>query len=390
MSPKSDSSLSEKVAIIGIGMHEFGRHDGVSGMDQGVVAVRRALADAGLNWDQIEFAFGGSKDAGAADGMVSKLGLTGLQFINVANGCATGGSALFSAYNSIKSGMFDIGMAVGFDKHERGAFRIDLASHGLEEWYGESGLALTTQFFGMKINRYMHDHGITAPTLAKVGEKAFRNGSQNPMAWRRRPMSETEVAESAMLSYPLTQYMFCSPGEGGVALILCRADKAKQYCDTPIYLNSAVVRSRKFGSFEVMAPHLSPERTDGPTVDASLAAFEMAGIGPDDIDVAQLQDTEVGAEIMHMAENGFCEHGEQEHMIAMGDTEINGRLPVNTDGGCLANGEPVGASGLRQVYENVLQLRGDAGPRQVPNDPKVAYTHVYGAPGISGVTILSR
>jgi acetyl-CoA C-acetyltransferase len=115
----------------------------------------------------------------------------------------------------------------------------------------------------------------------------------------------------------------------------------------------------------------------------------MAGIGPKDVDVAQLQDTESGAEIMHMAENGFCEHGEQEGMLARGETEIGGRLPVNTDGGCLANGEPVGASGLRQVYENVLQLRGDAGARQVPNDPKVAYTHVYGAPGISGVTILS-
>ena len=385
MSPASDD-----VAIIGIGMHEFGRHDGVSGIDQGVTSVRRALADAGVQWDDVEFAFGGSKDGGAADTMVSKLGLTGLQFINVANGCATGGSALFSAYNSIKAGMFDIGMAVGFDKHERGAFRIDLQSHGLEEWYGESGLALTTQFFGMKLNRYMHDYGITEPTLAKVAEKAFRNGSMNPMAWRRRAMSEAEIAESAMLSYPLTQYMFCSPGEGGVALVLCRADKAKNYTDTPVYLDSAVVRSRRFGSFEVMAPHLAPERTDGPTVDASKAAFEMAGMGPDDMDLAQLQDTEVGAEIMHMAENGFCEHGEQEHMIAMGETEIGGRFPVNTDGGCLANGEPVGASGLRQVYENVLQLRGQAGPRQVPNDPKTAYTHVYGAPGISGVTILSR
>ena len=92
----------------------------------------------------------------------------------------------------------------------------------------------------------------------------------------------------------------------------------------------------------------------------------MAGIGPEDVDVAQLQDTEAGAEVMHMAENGFCEHGEQEQMLANGDTEINGRLPVNTDGGCLANGEPIGASGLRQVYENVLQLRGDAGERQVP------------------------
>ncbi len=382
--------MSDDVAIVGIGMHEFGRTDGVEGVDQGVVAVRRALADAGVQWPDIEFAFGGSQAAGAADTMVSKLGLTGLQFINVSNGCATGGSALFSAYNSIKAGVFDLGMAIGFDKHERGAFRVDLKENGLEEWYGESGLALTTQFFGMKLNRYMHDHGITEPTLAKVGAKAFRNGSLNPMAWRRKPLSEEEIRNSAMLSYPLTQYMFCSPGEGGVALVLCRADKAKQYTDTPIYLNAAVVRSRKFGSFEVMAPHLSPERADGPTVDASRAAFEMAGIGPDDIDVAQLQDTEVGAEIMHMAENGFCADGEQEEMIARGDTEIGGRFPVNTDGGCLANGEPVGASGLRQVYENVLQLRGDAGERQVPNDPKVAYTHVYGSPGISGVTILSR
>ena len=93
---------------------------------------------------------------------------------------------------------------------------------------------------------------------------------------------------------------------------------------------------------------------------------------------------------MHMAENGFCKDGEQEHLLARGEPEINGRFPVNTDGGCIANGEPIGASGLRQVYESVLQLRGDAGQRQVPDDPKVAYTHVYGAPGISGVTILSR
>ena len=382
--------MSDDVAIVGIGMHEFGRADGVEGVDQGVVAVRRALADAGVQWSDIEFAFGGSQAAGSADTMVSKLGLTGLQFINVANGCATGGSALFSAVNSIQAGMFDIGMAVGFDKHERGAFRVDLKANGLEEWYGESGLALTTQFFGMKLNRYMHDYGITEPTLAKVAAKAFRNGALNPMAWRRKPLTEDEISRSAMLSYPLTQYMFCSPGEGGVALILCRADRARQYTDTPIYLKAAVVRSRKFGSFEVMAPHLAPERADGPTVDASKAAFELAGVGPDDIDVAQLQDTEVGAEIMHMAENGFCEHGEQEQMIAAGETEIGGRFPVNTDGGCLANGEPVGASGLRQVYENVLQLRGDAGQRQVPGEPKVAYTHVYGAPGISGVTILNR
>jgi len=382
--------MSDEVAIVGIGMHEFGRHDGVTGMQQGVIAVRRALADAGLKWEDMQFAFGGSAAAGAADTMVSQLGLTGLQFINVANGCATGGSALFSVYNTIRSGVFDLGIAIGFDKHERGAFRIDTRSHGLGDWYGANGLALTTQFFGMKINRYMHEYGITHPTLAKVAAKAFRNGAANPMAWRRKPLSEEEILESPMLSYPLTQYMFCNPGEGGVALILARADKARQYTDRPIYLKAAAVRSRRFGSFEVLAPSIAVEHNAGPTVDASKAAFEMAGMGPEDMDLAQLQDTEAGAEIMHMAENGFCAHGDQEKMLHDGDTEIGGRFPVNTDGGCLANGEPIGASGLRQVYENVLQLRGDAGTRQVPDEPKTAYTHVYGAPGISGVTILAR
>ena len=382
--------MSTDVAIVGIGMHAFGRHDGVSGMEQGAVAVRRACADAGVEWQDIQFAFGGSRAAGEPDQMVSMLGLTGLQFINVSNGCATGGSALFSAVNTIASGAFDLGIAIGFDKHERGAFRVESKVASGRDWYGGSGMALTTQFFGMKINHYMQQYGISQDTLARVAAKAFRNGAKNPMAWRRQALSEEEVLQSQMLSYPLTQYMFCSPGEGGVALVLCRGDQAHKYTDTPIFLKSAVVRSRRFGSFEVLAPSLALEHNAGPTIDASKAAFEQAGIGPEDIDIAQLQDTESGAEIMHMAENGFCEHGEQEQMLANGDTEIGGRFPVNTDGGCLANGEPIGASGLRQVYENVLQLRGAAGDRQVPNDPQVAYTHVYGAPGISGVTILSR
>ena len=382
-------SASDEVAIVGIGMHPFGRHD-LSGMEQGVIAVRRALADAGVRWDDMQFAYGGSAAAGAADTMVTQLGLTGLQFVNVLNGCATGGSALISAASAIRSGEFDLGIAIGFDKHERGAFRVNTRGAGLGDWYGASGLALTTQFFGMKINRYMHAHGISHDTLAKVSAKAFRNGSLNPMAMRRVPLTEDQVLESAMLSYPLTQYMFCSPAEGGVALVLCRADRAHKYTDRPIFLRATVVRSRRFGSFEVLAPSVALEHNAGPTVDAATAAFERAGIGPDDIDLAQLQDTESGAEIIHLAENGFCEHGEQEQMIQAGETEIGGRFPVNTDGGCLANGEPVGASGLRQVYENVLQLRGDAGARQVQGQPRTAYTHVYGAPGISGVTILAR
>jgi acetyl-CoA acetyltransferase len=120
---------------------------------------------------------------------------------------------------------------------------------------------------------------------------------------------------------------------------------------------------------------------------ASKACFEMAGVGPSEIDVAQIQDTESGAEIMHMAENGFCADGEQEQLIADGATRLGGKLPINTDGGCLACGEPIGASGLRQVYENVQQLRGRAEGRQV-DGAKLGYSQVYGAPGLSGVVIL--
>jgi acetyl-CoA acetyltransferase len=378
------------VAIVGIGIHPFGRTPSRSGLQQGAYAARQALKDAGIEWSDVEFAFGGSASSGNADALGNELGLTGLPFINVANGCATGGSSLMAAYAAIKSGEHDLGMVVGFDKHPRGAFNADPSDLGLGNWYGEVGLMLTTQFFAMKIQKYMHDYGISNDTLAKVAEKAFENGALNPNAWRREPVSAEQVAESMMVNDPLTKFMFCAPGEGGVALIVCRADKAKNYCDRPVYLKSAVLKSRRYGSFEVFAPSQALQQVDGPTVDASRAAFEMAGVGPTDIDVAQLQDTESGAEIMHMAENGFCEHGEQEHLIASGATRIGGSFPVNTDGGCLANGEPIGASGLRQVYENVLQLRGQAGEHQVPGDPKLGYTHVYGAPGISAVTILQR
>ena len=378
------------VAIVGAGIHPFGRTEGVSGRQQGVHAARLALADAGIGWNDVQFAFGGSDAGGNADAMVSDLGLTGLPFINVSNGCATGGSSLTMADRTIRSGAFDLGLAVGFDKHPPGAFNADPEQYSLDQWYGETGLMLTTQFFGMKIKRYAHDYGITTSTLAKVAAKAYRNGALNPNAWRREPMSEEQILGSAMVSHPLTKFMFCSPSEGGVALVLCRADRAKQYTDTPVYLRSAVLKSRRFGSFEVFAPTLALERAESPTVDASTAAFEAAGIGPQDVDVSQLQDTESGAEVMHMAETGLCGHGEQEKLIQEGATEIGGALPVNTDGGCLANGEPIGASGLRQIHECVLQLRGTAGERQVPDGPKVAFTHVYGAPGISACTVLSR
>jgi len=378
------------VCIIGAGIHPFGRTDTMAGVDQGVFAVREALRDAGIEWRDIQFAYGSSDAAGNPDTMVDQLGLTGLQFINVRNGCAAGGSALFSAQMAIKSGEYDLGLAVGFDKHPRGAFDAKPSEYNLPDWYGAAGYMVTTQFFAMKIMRYMHLHDISRETLGRVAEKAFRNGAGAPHAWRRHPVSLDTILDAPMISDPFSKFMFCSPGEGGVALILASEKKARELGRPIVRLKAATMRTRPPGSFEVFAPSIDIKRGESATNIASRDAFAMAGIGPEDIAIAQLQDTEAGAEIMHMAENGFCADGDQERWLAEGRTEIGGALPVNTDGGCLACGEPIGASGLRQVYENVIQLRGQGGARQVPGNPRTAYSHVYGAPGVSAVTILER
>jgi acetyl-CoA C-acetyltransferase len=381
--------MSTDVAIVGVGLHPFGRFPNLSAIEMGAIAVRRALADAGVEWREIQFAFAGSYEVDNPDAVVALLGLTGIPFNNVYNGCATAASALTLAANAIRLGEHDLGIAIGMDKHLPGAFHADPRLYACPSWYGEVGQFLTTKFFGMKINKYMHDHGVSAGTLAKVAAKAFRNGARNPNAFRRKPVAEAEILGSRMLNQPLTQYMLCSPNEGAAAVVLCRADQAHKYTAKPIYLRASAVRTRRLGAFEVHSPWLPIEETVGPTIDVSRAAYETAGIGPADVDVIQLQDTDAGAEVIHLAENGFCSDGEQEKLVAEGALEIGGRLPVNTDGGLLANGEPIGASGLRQVHEIVLQLRGAAGDRQVPGTPKVGYTQLYGAPGVAGVSILS-
>ena len=236
--------MSDDVFIVGAGIHSFGRTPGLSGLQQGVVAVRQALDRAGLAWPDIQFAFGGSDAAGNADTMVSELGLTGIPFINVANGCATGGSAMFGAYSTIKSGEFDLGLAVGFDKHPRGSFSPLPADWGLPDWYGETGLMLTTQFFAMKIQRYMSIYGITPHTLGAVAEKAFANGVLADHAWRREAVDIDTIMNSQMVSDPLTKFMFCSPGEGAVALLLASGKKARELGLPAVRLRAAAVRTR--------------------------------------------------------------------------------------------------------------------------------------------------
>ncbi len=381
---------SPEVAIVGVGMHRFGRHGDKLCLEMGADAARAALTDARTTWDRVGSAYVGSYEVSNPDAIVGWLGLTGIPVRGVFNGCATGGTSLQMAVKAVEYGEADVAMAIGMDKHPRGAFAADPAVAGLPAWYGQTGMFLTTHFFGTKINRYLHEHGISLESLGRVAAKNLANGAVTPHAWRRKAMSAEEILGSEVVNFPLTRYMYCAPCEGAAAVVVCRADIAERFSAAPVYVRAAELRSRRYGAFELQSPSLPLQSAPSPTVDAAQAAYELAGIGPEDVDVAQLQDTDAGSEVIHMAENGFCADGEQEKWIAEGATELGGRLPVNTDGGLIANGEPIGASGLRQIHEIVLQLQGRAGERQVGGDPRVGYTHLYGAPGASAVTILSR
>src|SRR6195952_5596865 len=383
-------SSTPEIAIIGVGLHPFGRYEDRSALEMGAVAISRALRDAGVDWSAVGSLYAGSLEVANPEAITGLVGMTGVPARATLSGCATGNSLLTLAARDVALGEAELAVGDGLDKHPRGAFGADPAVSGLPQWYGDQGMFLTTHYFGTKIMRYMHDHDISEETLARVAAKNMENGELTPHAWRPKPMSIEAILSSPVVNAPLRQFMYCNPNEGAAAVVVCRADKAKQYTDNPIYLRSTALRSRREGAYELLRTSIELPIVPGTTSEAAHAAYEIAGIGPDDVDIAQLQDTDAGSEIIHMAETGLCKDGEQEAMLADGVTKIGGRLPGNTDGGLLANGEPVGASGLRQVYELVQQLRGTDGDRQVPNDPQVGLAQLYGAPGTAAVAILSR
>ena len=184
--------MTNDVAIIGVGIHPFGRFD-KSAVEMGADAIRFALADAGIEWGDVQFGFGGSYEVSNPDSVTRLVGLTGITFTNVFNACATSASAIQQTADTIRLGKYDIGIAVGLDKHPRGAFTDDPAKLALPQWYAENGQFVTTKFFGMKANHYLHRHGISEETLAKVAAKNFRNGALNPNAFRRKPITVVEI-----------------------------------------------------------------------------------------------------------------------------------------------------------------------------------------------------
>ncbi|HYK20588.1 MAG TPA: thiolase family protein [Pyrinomonadaceae bacterium] len=373
------------VYVLGVGLHPFGRFADKDVIEIGREAVLRAIDDAGLPWQKVAAAYCGTVFAGpmAGNKVLSLVGLTGIPIVNVENACASGGSALREAYQAVAGGFSDAALAFGIEKMPKG-----FIAGNPNDWFAVMGLAVNPQYFALKARWHMANFGTTEKHLVQVSVKNHQNGALNPFAMYRRAMSFEEIAQSQMVNDPLRLLMLCSPNEGAGAVVLCSKDIARQYTTKPIKLAAIVLDSPIYGTAEV--PHISVSaRVEAPTVTMTAAqeAYEAAGIGPEDLDVVELQDTDSASEIIYTEELGLCSRGEGAKLLDDGATEIEGRIPINVSGGLLSKGEPLGASALAQVVEVVWQLRGEAGTRQVKN-ARTGLTHVYGALGNCAVSVL--
>lgn len=382
-----DDSTMRDVYIVGVGLHPFGRFGDKDVIEIGREAVVNALTDAGISWRDIQAAYCGTVFAGpmAGNKVLARVGLTGIPITNVENACASGGAAMRAAYEAIGGGFCDVAIAFGMEKMPKG-----FIAGNPNDWFATMGLAINPQYFALKARWHMANFGTTEEHLVKVSVKSHKNGALNPFAMYQKEMSYEQIARSAMVNDPLRLLMLCSPNEGGAAVVLSTKEFAQRHTTKPIKLAAIVLKSPLYGTAEV--PHISlSAKVEAPTVTmtASQQAYETAGIGPEDIDVVELQDTDSAAEIIYTEELGLCARGEGPRLLDEGATELAGRIPVNPSGGLLSKGEPLGASALGQVAEIVWQLRGEAGPRQV-RDPRVGLTHVYGAWGSSAVSVLQR
>jgi acetyl-CoA acetyltransferase len=382
----SRASVETDVVVAGVGMHPFGRFDSKSAIQMGAEAVLLALRDADLDWNDVDALYCGHMYAktGAGQRLANMIGLTGIPVINVENACSSGGLTVQLGQQSIASHTHRTVVTVGVEKMPRGVMDMDY----FDVWRRRAGHAVNPAQFAMAIRRHMHEYGTTEAQLAKVVEKNHRHSVHNDRAMYRREVSAEEVLASRPVVDPLRLLMLCTPNEGAAAAVLSgRPARAGDVVLIGQGLRTAE-RSQAIGEHMPVFSSVGSE-TESVTRRAATEAYEAAGLGPEDVDVVELQDTDAGTEIISTEELGLCEQGEGGRLVESGATTLGGRIPVNVSGGLLSKGEPVGASGLGQVFEVVNQLRGNCGPRQV-SDARIGLTHALGAGGNCSVLIFRR
>ena len=382
-----------EVAVIGVGITKFGELWDVSFRQMMIEAGARALEDAKIDGKQIDAMYIGNMSSGQfiCQEHISSLiadhaGLVPIPSTRVEGACASGGLALRQAVIAVASGIHDFVVAAGIEKmtdvlaeQATGA----LATAADQEWEVYEG-ATFPGLYALMARRHMYEFGTTEEQMAMVAVKNHRNACLNPCAQYHTEITVEAVLNSPPVALPL-KLLDCSPiTDGAACIIVAPAEKAKKFTDTPILITGTGQAS------DSISLHSRQSLTGlRATTEAAKTAYRMAGVGPSDIDVAEVHDCFTIAEIMAIEDLGFCKKGEGGKMTQEGETEIGGRIPVNTSGGLKGKGHPVGATGIAQAVEIVQQLRGEAGKRQV-SGAEIGLAHNVGGSGGTAVVHIFR
>lgn len=371
--------MAGEVAILGVGMHPWGKW-GRNFVQYGLQAARAALRDAGVEWKDVQFVAAGETIRNGYPGYVAAatfaqaLGWSGHQVASCYGACASGSQAIDVARARILAGLCDVALVVGADSTPKGFFAPQAGERPTDpDWLRFRLLGATNPvYFGLYARRRMEMYGATERDFARVKVKNARHGLHNPNARYRKEVSEEEVLASPMVSHPLRLLDICATSDGAAALVLCSMEYARRRTTNPVTIAAVSTVTPRFPNTVIEMPNFATDSAASvpppprPFRDSiAHAAYEEAGVGPEDLDLAEVYDLSTALELDWYENIGLCAPGEAEGLLREGATQIGGRIPVNPSGGLACFGEAIPAQAIAQVCELTWQIRGQAGARQV-------------------------
>jgi acetyl-CoA acetyltransferase len=377
-----------EVYVVGTDMIKFGRFPEKTVPQLGAQAAQMALDDAGLTIHDMQALYCGNLgEAGAMVGqrVLREIGQTGIPVVNTANACATGATAFREAWTAIKAGLYDVVLAVGVEQMGKGLLGGGGGASGIptEGLLGSGTMPSVFAHVGME---HARKYGTTFEQFAKVSVKNHHHSTANPKAMYQVETPLQEVMGAEMISYPNTKLMCSVNVDGSAAAVLASESAAKRLglMSRAVKVRASALTSDPYSPRNMVMPDFN-----GATRLAAKQAYEMAGLGPQDIDLVELHDCFATAEIVHYENLGLCADGEGGKLIDDGATAHGGRIPVNVSGGLLSKGHPLGATGIANIYEITTHLRGEAGKRQVEG-ARIGLTHVVGMGSACAIHVLEK
>ena len=374
--------------VVGVDMIKFGRFPDRTVPQIGADAALLALDDCGLAIADMQAFYCGN--LGQASGMVGQrilqeIGQTGIPVVNVSNACATGATAFREAWTAVKAGLHDLVLAVGVEQMGKGLLGGGGGGKGISK-EGLLGSGTMPSVFAEAGMEHSRAHGTTFEQFAKVSVKNHHHSTMNPKAMYQIETPLETVMNAEMISYPNTKLMCSVNVDGSAAAVIASERKAREIglMERAVKVRASVLTSDPWQERDLVMPDVNTC-----TRKAAAEAYEMAGLGPDDVDLVELHDCFATAEILHYENLGLCEDGGAGRLIDDGEVALGGRIPVNVSGGLLSKGHPLGATGIANIYEVSTHLRGEAGKRQVEG-ARIGLTHVIGLGSACGIHILEK